>query len=82
MWVQLTPNGNPSYTYFAVEDSVSGLFVERATGTLRSTGVTVDSTWAFGTFSEWGGTGGDTLQVTPGQTYHFRVYAKDGDSNQ
>jgi len=79
--IRLSPNGNPYYTYFAVEDSISGLFISRTTRTLRSANVTADSTWAFGTYSEWGGSQGDTITVTPGQTYYFRAYAKDGNSN-
>ena len=79
--IRISPHGNPSYTFFAVEDSVTGLFVDPALRRLRSPGVTEDSTWAFGTYSDWGGADGMILDVTPDRDYYFRAYAKDGDSN-
>nr|BDD44112.1 hypothetical protein 5 [bacterium] len=79
--LQLDPNGNPSYTYFAVEDSISGKFIDIFQGTLRFPGVTEDSSWAFGTYSNWGANGGYIVKVEPGTHYYFRTYAKDGNSN-
>jgi hypothetical protein len=76
--LRLSPNGNPAYTHFAVEDSVSGLFVDLGTQQLRSANITEDSTWAFGTYADWGGDVGLVLNVQPNQTYYLRAYAKDG----
>ena len=81
MLLEIEPNGNPYYTYFAVEDSISGKFIDVSAGMLRSADVTVDSTWAFGMYSDWGGSSGYTVIVTPGQQYYFRAYAKDGNTN-
>ena len=79
--LKINPNGNPDYTYFAVEDSISGKFIDVNTMSLRASGVTVDSTWAFGIFSDWGGSDGVLINVTPKTSYYFRAYSKDGNNN-
>jgi len=79
--IKINPNKNPEYTYFAVEDSISGKFIDINTGILRSSGVKVDSTWAFGRYSDWGGSEGFIITVTPKTNYYFRAYSKDGNTN-
>ena len=79
--IRLTPLNNPWYTFFAVQDSISGRFVDAAEKRLRSPVVTPDSAWAFGRFSDWGGEEGIAVSVAPGESCHFRAYAKDGMSN-
>ncbi|KPK95553.1 hypothetical protein AMJ80_04895, partial [bacterium SM23_31] len=76
--VKIGPKSNPAYTFFAIEDSVSGLFVDFAAHTLRSAGITPDSTWAWATYSEWGEAEGYYIVVEPNTTYVFRAYAKEG----
>ncbi|MCH7784571.1 MAG: hypothetical protein IIB06_04025, partial [Bacteroidetes bacterium] len=76
--IKLDPKLNPSYTFFALEDSVTGRFIDFAANRLRSTNVTVDSSWAWATYSEWGGSDGYYLIATPNTTYVFRAYAKEG----
>lgn len=76
--IKVDPKANPAYTFFAIEDSVSGLFVDFAAHTLRSQGVTPDSTWAWATYSELGGAEGYYLIVEPNTTYVFRAYSKEG----
>jgi len=78
--IKIDTNKNPEYTYFAVEDSISGKFIDISTGILRSSGVEVDSTWAFGRYSDWGGSEGFIIKVTPKTNYYFRAYSKDGNS--
>lgn len=78
--IKIDPNDNPGYTYFAIEDSISGRFVDINTGNLRSSGVTVDSIWAFGRYTDWGGSNGFTVTVTPKTQYYFRAYSKDGNT--
>lgn len=71
---------NPSYTYFAFEDSISGLFVDVETMSFRSSGITVDSSWAWGTYEDWGGSSGALISVIPGTVYVLRGYSKDGNN--
>ena len=80
--MQIDPGNNPAYTSFAVKDSISGQFINVTTKRLQSPGVTVDSTWAFGTHAAWNGAAGDTIQVEPSTNYCFRAYAKDGNTNE
>jgi len=79
--IRINPNKNPEYTYFAVEDSISKKFIDVNTGRLRSSGVKVDSTWAFGRYSDWGGSEGFIVIVAPKTNYYFRAYSKDGNTN-
>ena len=76
--VRISPVGNPWYTFLAVQDSISGRFIDVTNGTLRSQTVTRDSAWAFGRYSDWGNGAGRIVSVSPGTSYHFRAYAKDG----
>lgn len=76
--IKIDTNENPDYTYFAVEDSITGKFIDINTAVLRSAGVTADSSWAFGRYADWGGENGFTMTVTPGTQYYFRAYSKDG----
>ncbi|MCH8285990.1 hypothetical protein IIB79_05605, partial [candidate division KSB1 bacterium] len=76
--IVIDPKENPSYTYFAIEDSVSGLFIDNSSNVLRSSGVTVDSTWAWAAYAEWGGAAGYFVVVSPNTSFVFRAYAKEG----
>jgi hypothetical protein len=74
----LEVNGNPAYTEFAVQDSVSGWYVDATAEpeTLR-TGILGD--WGWRTYTGWGGAGGDTLSgVRPGDFYVIRAKARNG----
>ena len=72
------PGDNPSYTYFAFEDSISGLFVDVGTMSFRSSSITVDSSWAWGTYADWGGVSGAIINTDPNTRYVLRGYSKDG----
>lgn len=76
--IKIDPKSNPAYTFFAVEDSISGLFIDFTAHSLRSPGVTPDSTWAWASYNEWGGAEGYFLIVEPNTTYVFRAYSKEG----
>ena len=76
--VVIDPKANPSFTYFAIEDSVSGLFIDNSSNVFRSPGVTVDSSWAWASFAEWGGSAGYYVIVSPNTSFVFRAYAKEG----
>jgi len=78
VFFRLDPKSNPWYTYFAVQDSLSGRYIDVAAHRLRSAGAAADSSWAWGTFSEWGAAAGYFVVVEPHTTYVLRAYAKDG----
>ncbi|MFC1555118.1 DNRLRE domain-containing protein, partial [candidate division KSB1 bacterium] len=61
----LDPKNNPDHTFFAVEDAVTGLFIDVDSHSLRSPDVSVDSTWAWGTFANWGNSEGYFILVEP-----------------
>jgi len=76
--ITIDPGLNPPYTFIAIEDSITGVFVDYAAHRLRSRGVTADSSWAWATYSEWGGANGYYIIVEPSRRYVFRAYAKEG----
>jgi len=76
--IKIDPGLNPPYTFIAIEDSITGLFVDYAAHRLRSAGVTADSSWAWATYGEWGGAFGYYINVEPDRRYVFRAYAKEG----
>ncbi len=78
IYIQIDPQDNPDYTYFAIQDSISGKFLDINNHEFRSVIVTVDSSWAWGTYAEWGSTGGYYIFATPGTKYILRVYTKEG----
>jgi len=67
----IDPNGNTVPTLFAIQDSVSGKFVQ-ADGTLGSVA-------AYQTLVGWGGDTGVIVKVIPNTRYKFRVVAKKGE---
>jgi len=72
----INPNGNPSYTRFAVQDSVTGYYVDPTAepDTLRAPPL---GDWGWRTYIQWGETSGDTLGVIqPDSLYVLRVKAK------
>ncbi|RKY88690.1 hypothetical protein DRQ09_02450 [candidate division KSB1 bacterium] len=74
----IDPGNNPEYTYYSIQDSLSGYFFDVTTKELRGF-ATVDSSWAWGTFTDWGDSTGVFLRVKPSTRYILRVYSKDGD---
>jgi len=77
LFIRINPMGNPSYTFYAIEDSITGYYFDRETRRLRGI-ATVDSSWAWATYSEWGGFSGTFLKVEPETRYVLRVFSKDG----
>lgn len=75
----LDPAGNPPYTTFAVQDSLTGFFVD-ASGdqdTLRAAPL---GEWGWQTYAEWGSASGDTLYgLKPDSLYVPRAKARTGD---
>lgn len=72
---KLAQNSNPTYTEYAVQDSISGLFVH-----LFGAGVP-DSLKAgaeWHTYAGWGGAAGDTVAVGVGKKYNWRTRARSG----
>ncbi|MFC1493490.1 DNRLRE domain-containing protein [candidate division KSB1 bacterium] len=78
IFISIDPVFNPGYTYYAVEDSVSGKFIDLSAHVFRSANVTVDSAWAWGRYTDWGGASGYFIRVDPETKYVLRVYSKDG----
>ncbi|MFC1730538.1 DNRLRE domain-containing protein [candidate division KSB1 bacterium] len=78
VFILMESTDNPSYTYYALEDSIRGLFYDLDNLRFRSAGVTVDSSWAWYTYAQWGGASGTTITVAEGQLYVLRFYSKDG----
>lgn len=75
----LDPADNPSWTVFAVQDSVTGLYVDAAASpdTLRP-GPPGD--WGRRTFAGWGAAAGDTLGgLAPDSLFVLRAKAVAGD---
>lgn len=76
----LNVNGNPAHTHFAIQDSVSGKLVDVNGDTLRTGTIHADTTWEWGTYTEWGGASGDTLTgLSPAVLYNLRAAAKSGE---
>ena len=75
----IAPVDNPSYTQFALQDSITGLYADGSAEpeTLR-TGPPGD--WGWKTFTQWGGAAGDTLTgFFPDSLYVLRVKARTGE---
>lgn len=70
----LAPNSNPSYTEFAVQDSISGKYVYAITGpdTLGT------AAW-WGTYAQFGAAAGDCVTVAIGKKYVLRSKARSGE---
>jgi len=67
-------NGNPSYTEFAIQDSITGKYVYAITGP-----DTFGTAAWWGTFTEYGGSAGDTVAVGVGKKYTLRAKSKSGE---
>ena len=73
----IDPQDNPAHTKYAVQDSISGLYVDWTANpdTLR-TGPPGD--WGWRTYDEWGAASGDTLAaLSPDSLYGIRVKARN-----
>ncbi len=72
----LDPRDNPSYTMFAVQDSITGRYIDASSpgDTLRA-GPPGD--WGWRTFAGWGAAGGDTLlNLPPDSLFVLRAKAR------
>ncbi len=78
----IDPKLNPAYTYFAVEDSLTGLFIDLAAHNFRSSIMKADSSWAWGTYTEWGDSTGYYIKADPKTKYVIRIYSKDGNKRK
>ncbi|MFC1538729.1 LamG domain-containing protein [Candidatus Latescibacterota bacterium] len=75
----LNPNNNPSYTRFAVQDSVSGYYID-ASAEPESLSTQPLGEWGWRTYEEWGAALGDSLSgITPGNIYVLRAKARNGE---
>jgi len=75
----INPLDNPAYTTFAVQDSITGLYVDASSepDTLRE-GPPGD--WGWRTFSQWGAALGDTISgLNPDSLYVIRAKARSGE---
>ena len=65
---------NPSYTKFAIQDSISGKYIH-----LLGAGVadTLRTAVDWQTYASWGGASGCSLSVTPGKQYRLRAAARN-----
>ncbi|MBT4482443.1 MAG: hypothetical protein HOC71_02055 [Candidatus Latescibacteria bacterium] len=71
-------NNNPSYTKFAIQDSVSGWHIDASAEpeTLRPGTL---GEWGWKTHSQWGTVAGDTLEgIIPDSLYVVKVKARNG----
>ncbi|MDD5353034.1 MAG: fibronectin type III domain-containing protein [Candidatus Omnitrophica bacterium] len=75
MKIVIDVNGNPAYTEFAIQDSVSGKYVDQIGAGVVDT---LKSTADWHTYAVWGGAAGCSLKVGVGKTYTIRVKAKSG----
>jgi len=74
----LDTNNNPSYTQFAVQDSVTGWYID-ATAEPESLRAPPLGEWGWRTYEQWGAALGDTLSgITPGNLYVLRAKARNG----
>jgi len=74
----IDPLDNPAYTCFAVQDSVTGMYIDGAASPhiLRSAPA---GEWGWRTYEQWGGASGDILAgVYPDSLYVLRAKAKTG----
>jgi hypothetical protein len=79
MIFKIDPNNNPSYTHFAVQDSVSGYYID-ATAEPESLSTLPLGEWGWRTYGEWGAAFGDSLSgFTPGNLYVLRAKARNGE---
>jgi hypothetical protein len=67
-------NSNPAHTEFAIQDSITGKYVQKITGL-----DTLGATEMWGTSAFWGGANGDTVKIYPGKKYTIRVKARSGE---
>jgi len=67
---------NPGYTEYAIQDSISGKYID--TTAEPETLKTGTGDWMWDTFSDWGGADGDTVVVEIGKKYGFRWKARSG----
>jgi len=75
----LDPQDNPSYTQFAVQDSVTGLYVDGSAepDTLRAN---PPGDWGWRTYTQWGAASGDTLtSLFPDSLYVIRAKARSNE---
>ena len=75
----IDPNGNPASTKFAVQDSVTGFYLDGTAEpeTLRSGAL---GEWGWGTSAKWGAALGDTLAgIVPDSLIVIRAKARSGD---
>jgi hypothetical protein len=71
--IVLDTNSNPSYTHIAIQDSISGLYVQLIPGGVADT---LGASASWNTYAEWGGANGCSLSVTPGREYRLRAKAR------
>jgi hypothetical protein len=70
----ISPNSNPVSTQFEIQETISGNYVNKATGALQ-----VAEDW--GTYAEFGSASGkDVTGLTANKQYSFKVRARNGDS--
>ena len=73
------PVDNPSWTTFAIQDSLTGYYIDGAAepDTLRQG---PPGNWGWKTYSQWGSASGDTLEgLKPDSLYVLRAKAKSGE---
>lgn len=64
-----------SFTRIAIQDSVTGKFVDWISGATDTLHATADSSNAdYRTFANWGGANGDTVRYSVGSTSVFRIW--------
>jgi hypothetical protein len=75
----IDPLDNPSSTRFAVQDSITGLFID-ATGIQDTLRTGYPGEWAWRTFDQWGGGTGRILTgLDPDSLFVLRAKARDGE---
>ncbi len=76
--IGLSPRDNPSYTFYALEDSITGFAYDLDNMTFGTGVVSIDSTWQWYTYDEWGDSTGVDITVAENTRYVLRFYSKDG----
>jgi hypothetical protein len=75
--IDTSGSSNPSYTRYAIEDSVRHRFVQYILGAHDTLKAGTDSSNAdYRTLANWGA-GGDTVKYTVGKTSAFRIWTKN-----
>jgi hypothetical protein len=74
--IDTSGTGNPTYTEYAIQDSITGKYIDGRFNRFFSTTAAESILWR--TYAAWGGASGDTVKVGVGKKYNIRAKARSG----